>query len=125
MNDIAIKNELELFLKEFATKDVVVCKACNKSYSTEASLRRHQEKNLGCKHWLSVNKEKKEVIPQTGIHMLVNKLLDEAITGEEELQCRYCKIKFASRGNQHKHFYTSTVCNCLAFNEFKRLICEQ
>lgn len=120
-----ILNNLKQFLEEYATKDVITCKACKNTFTAEYSLKRHHERSHECRHWLSASEEEKKVTPSLPMLELVETLFDRAIKGDKDIQCKFCKSVFSSIGNLHKHFIRSAVCNCLAFNEFKRLVCEQ
>jgi hypothetical protein len=99
------------------------CGACMKSFSTKASLRRHQDRFTVCKDWIELP-QKTDIAKLTrGIHLIIDELLDKSI-GEKDLECRFCKARFTSKGNHHKHFNYSTVCNRMAYQEFKRLFNE-
>jgi hypothetical protein len=99
------------------------CGACMKIFSTKASMLRHQNRFTVCKDWIErpqkieINKLSK------GIHLIIDELLEKAIC-DKELECKFCKARFVTKGNHHKHFNTSTVCNRMAYQEFKRLFGE-
>jgi uncharacterized CHY-type Zn-finger protein len=98
----------------------IKCAACVKTFATDSSLKRHHKRNPVCLNWItrSDKTETKHLI--RGIHLLVNDILEKAIS-INELQCKFCKSTFTNTGNHHKHFNTATVCNRLAFQEFKKL----
>lgn len=99
----------------------IKCVACKKTFTAEGSLKRHHVRNPVCVNWISLP-EKTETIQLTkGIHLIINDVLEKAISVNSELQCKFCKTKFTNTGNHHKHFNTSTVCNQLAYKEFKKL----
>jgi len=99
------------------------CVACMKSFTTKASLKRHHDRFTVCKDWIELP-QKEDVAKLTkGIHLIVDELLDKSI-GERELECRFCKTSFTNKGNHHKHFNYSTVCNRMAYKEFKKLFNE-
>jgi hypothetical protein len=99
------------------------CGACMKTFATKASLQRHQDRFTVCKEWIELPQKTDPTKLTKGIHLIINELLERSI-GDGELECKYCKTKFMNKGNHHKHFNTSTVCNRMAYQEFKRLFSE-
>jgi hypothetical protein len=96
------------------------CEACMKSFATKGSKRRHQERFTVCKEWIELP-QKTDINKLTkGIHLIVDELLEKSI-GDGGLECKFCKAKFTTKGNHHKHFNSSTVCNRMAYQEFKQL----
>jgi hypothetical protein len=70
-------------------------------------------------------KEKLNEIPDMiqltkGIHSLINELLEKAITNII-LECKFCSKTFNTRQDHHNHYSMSTMCNNMAYNEFKKL----
>ena len=57
----------------------------------------------------------------TGIHSLINELLEKATTNII-LECKFCSTKFNTKQEHHNHYSISTKCNVMAYNEFKKLI---
>jgi len=101
------------------------CKICLKSFALESRYVEHFEKSDVCKRMvMSANQEKFPILNRP-IHMLVHDWLDRVITGEKELQCRYCGVSFINKGNHHKHFYTAFACNLAAYHEFKKLVASK
>lgn len=103
-------------------KGVFQCKICLKSFPLESRYVEHFEKSEVCKKMIiSANQEKFPILNRP-IHMLVHDWLDKVITGEKDLECRYCHGTFINKGNHHKHFYTAFACNLAAYHEFKKLV---
>lgn len=97
------------------------CEACMKSFANKSSLKRHHDRFIVCKNWIELP-EKTDTQFSTGIHHIIDDILEKSITDTGEPECKFCKTKFISKGNHHKHFNTSTVCNRLAFIEFKKIM---
>lgn len=107
--------------KGVEVKEEIRCEACQKSFTVQASLKRHLERSAVCVDWNNLPQKIDGAKLTKGIHLLIDELLEKAIGDDGELGCKYCKMKFTTKGNHHKHFNTATVCNRLAFQEFKRL----
>jgi hypothetical protein len=102
-------------------KDEFKCYGCTKSFATKSSLKRHIERYQLCKDW-NENQKETQIDLSTGIHLIINDLLEKSIGISGQHECKFCKAKFITKGNHHKHLNTSTICNRLAFLEFKKLI---
>uniref|UniRef100_A0A6C0DF53 C2H2-type domain-containing protein n=1 Tax=viral metagenome TaxID=1070528 RepID=A0A6C0DF53_9ZZZZ len=98
------------------------CSGCFKRYRTKADLETHYGMTEMCKRWMALPNHEEYGTPALPIHMFLDKLLTQSITGDKPLQCRFCKTTFVNRGNHHKHFYNAYVCNRLAFAECKQLL---
>jgi len=97
------------------------CEACMKVFSTEASLDNHYKNVTICKKWITLPEKSKIIKLTKGIHLLIDELLEKAIT-DNKLECKFCKYIFSTKGNLHKHFNTSKLCNIMAYDEFKNII---
>lgn len=105
---------------EIKDSEVFKCGACMKMFSTKGSLKRHQDRFTVCKEWIELP-QKIEINKLTkGIHLIIDELLEKSIS-DGDLECKFCKAKFTTKGNHHKHFNSATVCNRMAYQEFKRL----
>jgi hypothetical protein len=96
------------------------CGACMKCFATKQSLHRHQDRFTVCKEWIELPQKVDAAKLTKGIHLIIDELLEKSI-GDGMLECKYCKTKFTTKGNHHKHFNSSTVCNRMAYQEFKKL----
>jgi ferredoxin len=99
---------------------VLQCKSCLKVCPSEGSLIVHYDKSLPCRTWVFLPEQDKTPPPNKPIHMYMDDFLHDVITGPIENQCIFCKTRFKSTGNHHKHYYNSVACNRLAFYEFKK-----
>jgi hypothetical protein len=99
------------------------CGACMKTFATKASLQRHQARFTVCTEWIERPQKAAPAKLTTGIHLIIGDLLEKSI-GDGGLECKYCKTRFTNKGNHRKHFNTSSVCNRMAYQEFKRLFSE-
>jgi len=98
------------------------CSGCFKRYRTKADLETHYGMTEMCSQWMALPNHEEYGTPALPIHMFLDKLLTQSITGDKPMQCRFCKTTFVNRGNHHKHFYRAYVCNRLAFAECKQLL---
>ena len=81
-------------------------------------LKKHHEKNQACVKWISFP-QKSDTHLKKGLHLIIDDLLKCSISIDGKLECKHCSSTFTNNGNLHKHFNTSTVCNRLAYQEFK------
>jgi hypothetical protein len=103
----------------------IKCTACSDTFATTGSLNRHHKRNPACVSWIAKSKEPANVSPLTkGIHLVIDDIMHKAIAKEGKLECKFCSSTFANNGNLHKHFNTASVCNQLAFQDFKKLVAE-
>ena len=98
------------------------CSGCFKRYRTKEDLETHHGMTEMCRRWMALPNHEEYGTPALPIHMFLEELLAQSITGDNPLQCRFCKTTFVNIGNHHKHFYRAYVCNRLAFAECKQLL---
>ena len=98
------------------------CDACMKTFNTDVSLKQHQDKSIACKTWISLPEKDTLIKLSKGLHLVIDDLLNDAISDNGTLVCKFCKCKFSNKGNHHKHYNSSAVCNNMAYDEFKKLI---
>ena len=96
----------------------IKCEACTKTFINNILLKKHHEKNQACVKWMSLPK-KSDTHLKKGLHLIIDDLLKCSISIDGKLECKHCSSTFTNNGNLHKHFNTSTVCNRLAYQEFK------
>jgi len=123
LEELYIKKSNEVIKPKIEEKsqDEFKCEACMKTFSTKSSLKRHIERFKVCKDWVK-NPNQIDTQLTSGLHNIIDDILTEAIGDNNKLECKFCKTTFITKGNHHKHYNTSTVCNRLAFIDFKKLI---
>ena len=89
------------------------CEACMKNIKT---LDLHYKKSPTCLKW----NNSENVHLQKGIHLIIDEILENSISINGKLECKFCNKTFVNNGNLHKHFNNSTICNRLAHQEFKQ-----
>lgn len=114
---IQIYGEKEV-VTEGDTNDKILCQACNKTFSTKSSLKRHEERSPLCVKWLPYQYLPPEMIRGNVIDLLENLKKTTLSATDNELQCKHCSTVFSSSGNLHKHFKTSIMCNQYAMVSF-------
>lgn len=119
LNEIKVNEVSEIVDRKIT--DQFDCDACKKSFTTKSSLKRHHDRFPVCKDWIELP-QKSDIELTTGIHHIVDELLQKSISEDDSTTCKYCKTKFSNTGNHHKHYNTSTICNKMAFQEFKKLL---
>ena len=93
-----------------------------KVFSTQLYFDYHLTNSTVCKKWNELTEKPTMLNHTKGIHLIVDELLEKAITDNNKLECKFCRYIFSIKGNLHKHFNTSILCNSMAIDEFKKLI---
>ena len=99
-------------------KENIQCNTCMKLFTSDESIKHHYERSTVCK----LNPMPPLIGVDIPIHRLVIEWLEKAVTGDKELECKFCKTIFINKGNHHKHYYTAIACNRMATNEFKKIV---
>ena len=93
------------------TNEKIPCKACNKTFSTKSSLKRHEERNPLCVKWCSSENIQLILRRENIIEFLDNIKKTILCAPDNELKCKHCSTVFSTSGNLHKHFKTAVMCN--------------
>ena len=116
-------------LEEIMTKSstrsgtTFTCEACLRVFPSSSNLLTHHKITPMCAQWFSLpNKEEYKHNP-ISIHVFMDEILGEtvAVDGSPN-ECRFCHSAFSNKGNLHKHFHTSIVCNRMAYARFKKVV---
>jgi altronate dehydratase len=99
------------------------CGTCMKNFATKSSLTRHHIRFPVCKEWIKLSYTNTPELTN-GVHLVIDDILDMAICNDGRRECKFCKTKFITKGNHHKHYNTAIACNKMAFQAFKKLINE-
>ena len=102
----------------------IKCDSCSKMFLNSDLLEKHLSKHNECIVWKSHPEKSEDINLETGLHLIITKLLSQALRNENKLECKWCQSSFISVGNLNKHLNTSRICNKLTFVEFKKLINE-
>jgi len=116
-------------LEEIMTKSstrsgtTFTCEACLRVFPTSSNLLTHHKITPMCAYWFTLpNKEEYEHVP-ISIHAFMDEILAETVAVEgSPNECRFCHGSFSNKGNLHKHFHTSIVCNRMAYARFKKVV---
>ena len=116
---------LEEIMTKSSTRSKITftCEACLRVFPSSSNLLTHHKITPMCAHWFTLpNKEEYEHVP-TSIHVFMDEILAETVAVEgSPNECRFCHGTFSNKGNLHKHFHTSIVCNRMAYARFKKVV---
>jgi hypothetical protein len=120
-----ILSPLEEIMTKSSTRSGVTftCEACLRVFPSSSNLLTHHKITPMCAYWFTLpNKEEYEHNP-TSIHIIMDDILAETVAAEgSPNECRFCHSTFSNKGNLHKHFHTSIVCNRMAYARFKKVV---
>jgi hypothetical protein len=120
-----ILSPLEEIMTKSSTRSGVTftCEACLRVFPSSSNLLTHHKITPMCSYWFTLpNKEEYEHNP-TSIHIFMDEILAETVAVEgSPNECRFCHSTFSNKGNLHKHFHTSIVCNRMAYARFKKVV---
>ena len=120
-----VRSPLEEIMLKSSTRSGITftCEACLKVFPTSANLLTHHKITPMCAHWFTLpNKEEYAHVPAS-IHIFMDEVLAETVAVEgSPNECRFCHSTFSNKGNLHKHFHTSIVCNRMAYVRFKKVV---
>jgi hypothetical protein len=116
------KPKRKLVIMEEESEPAITCEACHKVFSSTLNRCRHMITSDACKKWLALPETDKNRPLMPPIHELVDKWLHDAISRPSDNLCQFCTTIFSNKGNLHKHYQTSTVCNRLAYLSFMKLM---
>ncbi len=116
---------LEEIMSKSSTRSgtIFTCEACLRVFPTSSNLLTHHKITPMCAYWFTLpNKEEYEHNP-ISIHVFMDEILAETVAVEgSPNECRFCHGTFSNKGNLHKHFHTSIVCNRMAYARFKKVV---
>jgi hypothetical protein len=120
-----ILSPLEEIMTKSSTRSgtTFTCEACLRVFPSSSNLLTHHKITPMCAYWFTLpNKEEYEHNP-TSIHIFMDDILAETVATEgSPNECRFCHSTFSNKGNLHKHFHTSIVCNRMAYARFKKVV---
>ena len=120
-----ILSPLEEIMTKSSTRSgtTFTCEACLRVFLSSSQLLTHHKITPMCTYWFTLpNKEEYEHNPAS-IHIFMDDILAETVAAEgSPNECRFCHSTFSNKGNLHKHFHTSIVCNRMAYARFKKVV---
>lgn len=120
-----ILSPLEEIMTKSSTRSGVTftCEACLRVFPSSSNLLTHHKITPMCTQWFTLpNREEYEHNPAS-IHIFMDDILAETVATEgSPNECRFCHSTFSNKGNLHKHFHTSIVCNRMAYARFKKVV---
>ena len=120
-----ILSPLEEIMTKSSTRSgtTFTCEACLRVFPSSSQLLTHHKITPMCTYWFTLpNKEEYEHVPAS-IHIFMDDILAETVAADgSPNECRFCHSTFSNKGNLHKHFHTSIVCNRMAYARFKKVV---
>jgi hypothetical protein len=120
-----ILSPLEEIMTKSSTRSgtTFTCEACLRVFPSSSNLLTHHKITPMCAQWFTLpNREDYEHNPAS-IHIFMDDILAETVATEgSPNECRFCHSTFSNKGNLHKHFHTSIVCNRMAYARFKKVV---
>jgi hypothetical protein len=120
-----VLSPLEEIMTKSSTRSgtTFTCEACLRVFPSSSNLLTHHKITPMCAYWFTLpNKEEYEHNPSS-IHIFMDDILAETVAAEgSPNECRFCHSTFSNKGNLHKHFHTSIVCNRMAYARFKKVV---
>jgi len=120
-----ILSPLEEIMTKSSTRSgtTFTCEACLRVFPSASNLLTHHKITPMCAQWFTLpNKEEYEHVPAS-IHIFMDDILAETVAADgSPNECRFCHSTFSNKGNLHKHFHTSIVCNRMAYARFKKVV---
>jgi len=99
------------------------CDACFRTFPTYSQLQTHLKITPMCASWETLPNKEEYYHNPPSIHIYMDELLAETVATEgKPTECRFCHNSFSNKGNLHKHFHTSIVCNRMAYARFKKVV---
>lgn len=118
----ALPAAIPIVAEELVPKKPIICDACHRVFPTLSNLQTHHKITPMCAQWFTLPNKEDYVFLSSSIHMYMDELLAETVAAEGSVStCRFCHITFSNKGNLHKHFHTSIVCNRMAYARFKKI----
>ena len=111
----------EAMKREMAEEE---CKACLAPFENRESLADHIEKSPLCQRWLAFTPHDQCRTLQDALPSVIQKCLERAMMGQDELQCRTCLRHFPTKEELYQHLSlpSAILCNRYACYEFKKII---
>jgi hypothetical protein len=120
-----ILSPLEEIMTKSSTRSgtTFTCEACLRVFPSSSNLLTHHKITPMCTQWFTLpNREEYDHNP-TSIHIFMDEILAETVAADgAPNECRFCHSTFSNKGNLHKHFHTSIVCNRMAYARFKKVV---
>jgi uncharacterized CHY-type Zn-finger protein len=118
----ALPEAIQIVAEDPVPKKPIICDACHRVFPTLSNLQTHNKITPMCAQWFTLPNKEDYVFLSSSIHMYMDELLAETVAAEGSVStCRFCHITFSNKGNLHKHFHTSIVCNRMAYARFKKI----